>query len=148
MAKRPKEAVQKDVQGFMRSLLEDPQLAILFLKSPKEVARRFSIAISAKDAQKIKKALETIKSGIFPGTVAEDCSWHDFPECDHIARAANPAEDLIRPNMAKITKKPTKKIVAEDCSWHDFPECDHIARAINPADLVSKPQRGRSKQPK
>lgn len=144
MKKESKEEIQKNIQGFMRTLLTDPQLAILFLKSPKEVAKRFAIKISDKDAKKIKRALESLQAGKIPSTVADDCSWHDFPECDHIAYGISPSDEVIRPDAIKL-KQPTKKIIAEDCSWHDFPECDHIAHALKPGAMVSTPARKKRK---
>jgi hypothetical protein len=143
MAKKTKEEVQRDLQGFMRTLLGDSQIATLFLKAPQDVAKRFGIIISAKDATSIKESLETIVTGKIP--VAEDCSWHDFPECDHIAHSINPQEDVIHPNLEKVRKYSGRKVIAEDCSWHDFPECDHIAHSLNPVEKVSNPATRRGK---
>jgi len=137
MAKKTKSEVQKDIQGFMRTLLADTSIATLFLKSPQEVAKRFGIVVSAKDANRIKASLETIVTGKIP--VADDCSWHDFPECDHIAKGVRPGEEIIKSNMERIRKVPTRKIIASDCSWHDFPECDSLINIINPVRDVVKP---------
>lgn len=138
MTKKSKEEVQQDIQGFMRTLLADNQIATLFLKSPQDVAKRFGIIVTANEAKRIKHALESVVSGKIP--VATDCSWHDFPECHHVASGTKPQDHLIRPDLDKVSKIPTRSIIASDCSWHDFPECDHIASAIKPIRRVINPR--------
>jgi len=138
---------RNDMQGFIRTLLQQPELAKDFLTDPQGIARTHGIIISQDDAIKIDEAVgNSIRKIVKPQEVARgpggaqmaDCSWHDFPECEHVVvNTKRPGEQIINPPGEF---RPGGGQMA-DCGWHDFAECDHVASNVRPGEQIINPQR-------
>lgn len=115
---------RRDMQGFIRTLLKEPDLAKAFLEDPVAVAREHEIQLSEADAAKIQRSAQgsrmmEVESGrrdaqminqgdlrVVPGASGgprmNDCSWHDFPECHHVAsNIEDQRNQLINPGVTR-----------------------------------------------
>ena len=128
----PKEAVGRDLEGFMRTLLDQPELARRFLENPEAVAAEHGIRLAREDATKIKESAKElpvkaaqplIKPGGAQGNECDECI--NIPECDC---SGVDLKQKVQPSTEKQAIKPSVKpggAQGNECDeCINIPECD------------------------
>lgn len=121
-AVQSQETTRRDIQGFIRTLLQHPERAKAFLDDPQGFAQEHGILLTQDQAQRVKKGVMEmqprkmepgkVQQQVQPGKLrADDCSWHNFPECDHVASAIDRKQQVILPPEQKMGPAGQKQIM-------------------------------------
>jgi hypothetical protein len=132
------DADRSKLQGFIRTLIEDPDLAADFMKDPQKVAEDKGIRLSEADLKKLEESIERLRDqeAVKPGVdVGRDYSVSTPPV--HVVgtrpgpeQVINPADEPVR---QPTTPEPEQIINPADrpVRQRTTPEPERI---INPAD--------------
>jgi hypothetical protein len=96
-------AAQQQLQCFIRTLIENPDLAAKFMKDPAKIAKDNNIKLSDADLRKIKDSIKKIRLQSSPGAeVGRDYMVRVTP--DHVVGARPGTEKINPPDIKQKTR--------------------------------------------